>query len=188
MPKLNAGLDNHQIKVMLLQTNELASLERSAAANVATRDIQTKPEIPSVSETTPEPTPTKEQDVIEETVEEATIAEIEQTPQQQVEEPKETKKEPLFSVEKEGLLSLDESELDIAKPEVTIETTIEPEEEIVAEVIEEKFVEEITAEPVIENIEATETEEQINVVENNGADATQEEINNERKRNSCRSY
>jgi TPR repeat protein len=106
-------------------TNELASLERSAAANVATRTIQTKPELPTVSETTPAPASTKKTEVIEEPVEEkVTVKESAQASQIESNDVSETKKKPLFSVEKEGLLSLDDSELDIAEPEVSVEKEI----------------------------------------------------------------
>jgi TPR repeat protein len=103
--------------------NELASLERSAAANVATRTIQTKPELPAVKETAPEPAPTKKVEPKEEivAVQKTEAKEPVQTTSPEVSE---SKKKPLFSVEKEGLLSLDESELDITEPKTTIEPEI----------------------------------------------------------------
>jgi TPR repeat protein len=114
--------------------NELASLERSAAANVATRTIQAKPEIPIVKESIPEPTPEKTVEVKEEPVEEKVV--VQETKPSVVEETTSTvtqtetsEKKPLFSVEKEGLLSLDDSQLDIAKAEVTPEIIEEPEAE-----------------------------------------------------------
>ncbi|MBL1143193.1 MAG: sel1 repeat family protein [Proteobacteria bacterium] len=110
--------------------NELASLERSAAANVATRTIQAKPELPITKESIPEPTPTKKADALKEPVEELVAVE-ETKPTQAIEtvdpDVSESSKKPLFSVEKEGLLSLDDPELDIAEPDVTSETTIETE-------------------------------------------------------------
>lgn len=124
--------------------NELASLERSAAANIATRTIQTKPELPSVTETIPEPVA----EIVEKPKEEkVTVQKTESTPSVQTSSPEisESKKKPLFSVEKEGLLSLDDSELDIAKSEVVVETEIE--KEVVAPVetnIEKNEIVEIT--------------------------------------------
>jgi TPR repeat protein/predicted secreted protein len=103
--------------------NELASLERSAAANVATRTIQAKPELPIVKETLPEPTPTKEAKPVEKAVVQKT--EPKQPIQTTTQETNESSKKPLFSVEKEGLLSIDESELDIAETKKTIETETE---------------------------------------------------------------
>jgi TPR repeat protein len=114
--------------------NELASLERSAAANVATRTIQTKPELPTVKETAPEPelTPTKKREPIEEKVV-VQKTEPEEPTQTISPEISESNKKPLFSVEKEGLLSLDESKLDIPEPDTTIEPEPEVEEEIVTQ-------------------------------------------------------
>ena len=118
--------------------NELASLERSAGANVATRSIQTKPELPSVTETIPDPAPVKKVEAVAKVVEEpvqekVAIQKPEPAPSVQTTDPEagDTKKKPLFSVEKEGLLSLDDSELDIAEPEVVLEPEVE--EKVVAQ-------------------------------------------------------
>ena len=132
-------------------TNELASLERSAAANVATRTIQAKPELQTVAEKIPEPSPTQKEVIEEQQIEEV-IAKTEQPLQQQTEEIEEAKKEPLFSVEKEGLLSLDESELDIVTPEVSpnIVEESKPEQEIV-----EKTAAETEIETAVDTTETT---------------------------------
>jgi TPR repeat protein len=111
--------------------NELASLERSAAANIATRTIQTKPELPTIAETTatPDPTPVKKAEPVPEPAEkvEEKVA-VQKTEPEAIETTslETTEKKPLFSVEKEGLLSLDETELDIAELEVTPESVEEP--------------------------------------------------------------
>ena len=127
--------------------NELASLERSAAANVATRTIQTKPEIPPVEETAPEPTPTKKAEPIEEKVA-VQNTETEEHAQTKNSEVNDSKKKPLFSVEKEGLLSLSESELDIAEPEPEPEA----EEEIATHTEETTPVETIVEETEIAEV------------------------------------
>ena len=155
-------------------TNELASLERSAAANVATRTIQAKPKMPSVAETTPTPEPTPEikEEVIEESVAEEIITQEVELPQQIVKETIETKKEPLFSVEKEGLLTLDESVLEISKteisPDVVTETPAEPEtiEEVIAE-----------TETPVETIEEPTSEENLSPIHNAPGIPTPEETN-----------
>ncbi len=132
--------------------NELASLERSAAANVATRTVQSKPELPSVKETSSEPEPTKTEKA--ESVEEQVVvkkAEPEEPIQTITPETSESKKKPLFSVEKEGLLSLDDSDLDIPEPKETTEPEVK--EEVVSE------VEQVVEETPVEIIEETEVAE-----------------------------
>jgi TPR repeat protein/predicted secreted protein len=128
--------------------NELASLERSAAANVATRTIQAKPELPIVKETLPEPTPTKKTEPVEKVAVQKT--EPEEPIQTTTQETSESSKKPLFSVEKEGLLSIDESELDIAETK----KTIEPETEVVATKTEPAVVETPAEIPEINETEA----------------------------------
>ncbi len=147
--------------------NELASLERSAAANVATRTIQAKPELPSVTETVPEPEPVKKAEPIAK-VEAKPIEEkvaVQKTEPKEVEVAQTTSsevaaKKPLFSVEKEGLLSLDEAELDIAEPEVVLEPKVEekvavqtkePEKIVAAETSTEKTEIAKVVEPVTDS-------------------------------------
>jgi TPR repeat protein len=145
--------------------NELASLERSAAANVATRTIQAKPEIPIVKEEIPEPIPATKKEVKKEPVEEKVV--VQETKPVEVKETPSTtaktdnaEKKPLFSVEKEGLLSLDDSQLDIAEPEVTPETIEEP---VAKETVTQT---EQIAEPT--PIETKQEETEVEVVDSSG--------------------
>jgi len=131
--------------------NELASLERSAGANVATRTIQAKPEVyPSESiepiskeelpETiTPEPIADVEPTQDEKLVPNETVAPIPETKTiSEVSSPTEPAKKPLFSVDKNDLLTLDSSQLDIPEPIVEAEATAtsvpDIKEEVAAEV------------------------------------------------------
>jgi TPR repeat protein len=130
--------------------NELASLERSAASNIATRTVQAKPEITPAKETLPDSAPTKKVEPVEEKIVEQMPAPKE--PVQTITETSETKKKPLFSVEKENLLSLDDSELDIPEPES------EAKEEVVTQIKEPVPVETKTEEQHVTAIEEPETE------------------------------
>ncbi len=139
--------------------NELASLERSAAANVATRTIQAKPEIPIVKEALPEPALVKEAEPIAEikakpveekvAVQKAVPKEVVQTTTPEIT----TEKKPLFSVEKEGLLSLDDADLDIAEPKPKVAVEAKVEEKVVAQTPESEKV--ISAETIVEEPKVT---------------------------------
>ncbi|MCG8378275.1 MAG: sel1 repeat family protein, partial [Proteobacteria bacterium] len=95
--------------------NELASLERSAAANIATRTIQAKPELlPGEGKQEPEKKQARKK------VAASTVAKSEPIKEPEtISNTSEVKdKEPLFTVEKKDLLSIDESELDIEQAAV----------------------------------------------------------------------
>lgn len=141
-------------------TNELASLERSAAANVATRTIQAKPELSSVAETIPEPAPTEEViEAVEEEVIAAEKTEITAKPEPVGTESVDTNtssKKPLFSVEAKDLLTLDESNLDISESSTINKFEAQEEEtkpDEIAEAIQEPITEEVIA--------ATETSKEV---------------------------
>jgi TPR repeat protein len=125
--------------------NELASLERSAAANIATRTIQAKPELfpsedteQSTNQQTAETTTTVQAEAPEPVQKESIVAEkapdIISTTAAVVEVSDTDKpaKKPLFSVEKKDLLALDDTDLDIVKPEAPVEPEVE--EEVVTQV------------------------------------------------------
>lgn len=127
-------------------TNELASLERSAAANVATRTIQSKPELlpTEIAEPTQQQTadsappekqepPQQEQIIAEEKAE--AIPQPEPVDTESVDTNTSSKK-PLFSVETKDLLTLDESNLDISEANSIEELETQQEENTPEKVVE----------------------------------------------------